>query len=315
MHIHARALLYFDAIRCDGSIRGAARRLFVDASAVNRQLIQLEQEVGFPLFERLSNGLKLTPAGELFARHTTHVLQDQQWLANELDMLRGVQRGEVHVVGVEAVYNDLLPEVVAEMLGQFPGVRMQASLAGSADIAAFVTDARADVGVAFNAGATSGVTRVAGGEFQIGAIVAADHPLARSPRVNLERCAEWPLLLGSADLAAYALVEAEISALPSAPCVALRSASIELMKRLAASGHGIAFQTRLGLARPESGAQGFAFVPLIDSAGNPVVSDLGVYVRTGRTLPPAVTAFVDCLADVMARHADCGGLVATSAPG
>lgn len=303
MHIHARALLYFDAIRRDGSIRGAARRLFVDASAVNRQLIQLEQEIGFPLFDRLSSGLKLTPAGELFARHATQVLQDQEWLVNELDMLRGVQRGEVHVVGVEALFSDLLPEVMGAMLQGFPGVRLQASLAGSADIAAFVTGGRADVGIAFNATSNPGVTRIAGGAFRIGAVVAADHPLAGHEQVTLERCAQWPLLLGSADLAAYALVESDIAALPSPPCVAVRSASIELMKRLAAGGHGIAFQTRLGLTRAQPGASGLAFVPLTHSGGQPVVSDLGVYVRSGRTLPPAVTAFVDGLSDVISRHA------------
>lgn len=35
-----------------GSIREAARRLHVDGSAVNRQLLNLEEEVGAALFER-----------------------------------------------------------------------------------------------------------------------------------------------------------------------------------------------------------------------------------------------------------------------
>ena len=52
MHIHSRALKYFDMIQRCGSIREAARRLHVSSSAVNRQLLQLEGEVGSPLFER-----------------------------------------------------------------------------------------------------------------------------------------------------------------------------------------------------------------------------------------------------------------------
>ena len=51
MHIHARELASFDMIRRAGSIRAAARQLHITASAVNRQLLQLEDEVGTPLFE------------------------------------------------------------------------------------------------------------------------------------------------------------------------------------------------------------------------------------------------------------------------
>ncbi|WP_257211646.1 LysR family transcriptional regulator, partial [Sphingobium sp. IP1] len=45
-------VVYFDAIRRAGSIREAARRLNVASSAVNRQLLKLEAELGTPLFER-----------------------------------------------------------------------------------------------------------------------------------------------------------------------------------------------------------------------------------------------------------------------
>ena len=51
--IHAAALSYFDAVRRARSIRGAARGLNVASSAVNRQVLALEAEVGEPLFERL----------------------------------------------------------------------------------------------------------------------------------------------------------------------------------------------------------------------------------------------------------------------
>ena len=56
MRIHAAALLYFDAVRRAGSIREAARRLNVASSAVNRQILKLEAEVGAPLFDRLPGG-------------------------------------------------------------------------------------------------------------------------------------------------------------------------------------------------------------------------------------------------------------------
>jgi DNA-binding transcriptional LysR family regulator len=40
---------YFDAVRKAGSIRAAARSLCVASSAVNRQILKLEAELGAPI--------------------------------------------------------------------------------------------------------------------------------------------------------------------------------------------------------------------------------------------------------------------------
>ncbi|MEX8194947.1 LysR family transcriptional regulator [Comamonas guangdongensis] len=240
MHIHARGLLYFDAIRRNGSIRGAARQLFIDASAVNRQLLQLEQELGFALFERLSSGLQLTPAGELFARHATRVLQDAEWLENELDMLRGLQRGKVHVVGVESLHSALLPEVIGSMLERYPGISLQVTSASSGHIAEYVANGRADVGMAFDMPQHEDVEHAASGRFRLGALVTASHPLARKRSVTLAQCTPWPFILGTEDLPSYALIQDELKALPEPPKAVVRATSVELMKRLASAGHGIA---------------------------------------------------------------------------
>ena len=63
LRIHAPAILYFDKVRRCGSFREAARSLNVASSAVNRQILKLEEELGTPLFERLPSGLRLTAAG------------------------------------------------------------------------------------------------------------------------------------------------------------------------------------------------------------------------------------------------------------
>ena len=80
------------------SIREAARQLHLASSAVNRQLLQLEAQVGSPLFERMPGGLKMTAAGELFSRHVITVLQDERRLASELDMLKGIRQSACHTV-------------------------------------------------------------------------------------------------------------------------------------------------------------------------------------------------------------------------
>jgi DNA-binding transcriptional LysR family regulator len=296
-HIHSRTLRYFDAIRRYRSIREAARQLHVASSAVNRQLLKLEAEIGTPLFERLPSGLSLTAAGEAFARHVITVLQDARRFDSEMDSLRGIRRGEISIVTVEGLNTSLLPLVIESMLTRYPAIRFKVNTAGSAAIQRMVVDGDADLGIAFSLPHTELLQQLAVGRFQLGAIMAPEHPLAGEASVTFAQCARYPLLLGNARLSIGGLLEPLIRRYAKPLQNVLESDSIELMRRLAARNHGIGFQTRLGLERDlVDGA--LAYVPL--RTPRALVSELGVYARAGRTMTPALDAFVRMLAEAIA---------------
>ena len=48
------------------SFTAAAKNLFMSQQAVTKQIAALEQELGFPIFERTSAGMELTPAGSVW---------------------------------------------------------------------------------------------------------------------------------------------------------------------------------------------------------------------------------------------------------
>src|SRR4051794_41875556 len=66
---HLRILRYVDEVARTGSIRKAADQLNVTASAVNRRIMDLEEELGAQLFERRPRGVRLTAAGEGFVHY------------------------------------------------------------------------------------------------------------------------------------------------------------------------------------------------------------------------------------------------------
>jgi DNA-binding transcriptional LysR family regulator len=72
--MHTIVLRYLDQATRAGSIRRAAEQLNVPSSAVNRQILRLETEIGVPIFERRGNGVRLTPAGEVLLRQTRQTL-------------------------------------------------------------------------------------------------------------------------------------------------------------------------------------------------------------------------------------------------
>src|SRR5207237_10869544 len=69
MMLHSRLLSYVDEVARTGSIRKAALHLNVAASAISRQILALETQLGTPLFQRLPKKLILTAAGEVLIGH------------------------------------------------------------------------------------------------------------------------------------------------------------------------------------------------------------------------------------------------------
>ena len=77
-------LRYADQVARSGSIQKAARELHVAASAINRQILHLEEELGVPLFERLPRGMRLTPSGDALITLARHWRQDERAVIAEI---------------------------------------------------------------------------------------------------------------------------------------------------------------------------------------------------------------------------------------
>lgn len=59
-------ILYFLKVVEAGSFSGAARALYLSQPALSKQMAKLEQELGFPLFNRSGYRPVLTAKGQLF---------------------------------------------------------------------------------------------------------------------------------------------------------------------------------------------------------------------------------------------------------
>lgn len=118
-----RFLTYVDAVARHGSIRKAADALNVVPSALNRQILDLEIDLGSALFERLPRGMRPTAAGELFLAYTRQAISELNAIASKVEELRGLVRGQVGVAAVESVVSDLLPAAIAQFQTAHPNVR------------------------------------------------------------------------------------------------------------------------------------------------------------------------------------------------
>ena len=118
-----RVLTYVDAVARFGSIRKAAEALNIASSALNRQILDLETDLGAPLFERLPRGVRLTSAGEAFLVYARLVISELKAVESRIEQLRGLVRGQVSVAAAESVAGELLPSAITEFQATHPYVR------------------------------------------------------------------------------------------------------------------------------------------------------------------------------------------------
>ena len=290
--IHSSSIRYFDAVRRAKSIREAARQLNVASSAVNRQIIKLEAEIGAPLFDRRSTGLVLTPVGEAFARHVITVYQDLERTDSEIRDLQGARAGHITIASVESVAASILPDVIARVRERAPRITFTLLVMGSFDIPSVIAGGEADLGVAFALRKSADLHQVFLARFKLGAVVKPDHPLARNKTVTLPNCLGFPLILATPDLSITNLLELVLSQGPTALSPVITSDSIELMQELVLRGQGVAFQTTIGLDRRLADGS-LVHIPIVANA--PLWSDLGIYTRAGALLSTTTDSFLQIL--------------------
>src|SRR5215467_2890315 len=71
-----RHLRYFVSVGEEEHYGRAAARLHLAQPALSRQIQDLENEIGFRLFERLPRGVRLSAAGKLFLTDARRILQE-----------------------------------------------------------------------------------------------------------------------------------------------------------------------------------------------------------------------------------------------
>ena len=292
----AIAYRYFMAVAELGSVRAASRDLNVAASAISRQLIQLETALGNRLFDRSGRGLKLAPAGEVLLRGLRRAAQNHENTLDELSALRKLTRGLLRIATVESVSAAVLPDMLEHFMRSYPGIQVSVTVAGSEAVTQLVREHQAELGFTFNPSTLDGLEVLASRDLDLGAIMAPDHPLAKAKRLSLADCAEHPLAWPSPGLSLRAILDSIPAARKLRP--AFECNSLRLMASLTRRGSCIAFQTVIGIER-ELAAGTLVFIPLADK--RLPVDRLRLVARSGAGPRPTVEAFLEIVRHYLAK--------------
>ena len=245
--VHAAAIYYFREVARIGSIRRAAAGLNVAASALNRQILKLEDELGTPLFDRLPGGMRLTVAGGLLLRHVTTTLHDFDRLRADIDDLRAARSGEVSIAALDSLLVDFLPRALDRFRNDFPAVNYSALAVAPADIPGMVAAGEADMGFTFVTRLIPPAVRFAAeAPAPIGVVMRADHPLSDRPQIEFDDVRPFPIFTQPGMLPRAIEADTAYTAFRASVTPKLYSNSIQMLKLCVMLNMGVAFFTRLG---------------------------------------------------------------------
>ncbi|MEV4615344.1 LysR family transcriptional regulator [Kitasatospora sp. NPDC049258] len=248
----SRHIKTFHQVVSSGSYSAAARVLGYTQPAVTQQMKALERTAGVPLFTRAGRGLRLTEAGEALARHAETILGSLAAAQQQLGALARLRAGRVRVCGFPSANATLIPEAMARLLADHPGVRVELTEAEPPESVQRLLRGECDVALSFsyvgggNAPVPEELAEIPLLEDRLTVLLPVGHPLARRHAVRMADLVEERWIAGCPRCRANLLqVCAEQG---YAPDVVFTTDDNLAVQSLVAAGVGIALMPSLVLA-------------------------------------------------------------------
>lgn len=300
MHVHLVALRYFAETVRTGSMRQAAERLHVAASAINRQILKLEDQLQCKLFDRLAEGVRLTSAGEVLYHYVLRLERDLDQAISQIDDLRGLRRGHVSIACEDGIGRDFVPAVLAAFHRDYPRVTFSVEISPAPDVLQQVADGDADIGIAMSPPIRPDVAVETKIEIPLGVIAAVDSPLALQPSLRLRDLAGEPLIHGKTGHGGGTDIYSLISGRSDRNRFIETNAS-DFIANLVKAGIGIGIRSPIGIMHELETGQ-LAFIPLIDPLSKPAY--LTIYAKPQRALPIAGAVLLERLKESLPVFVD-----------
>ena len=117
-----RHFRYFLAVAEELHFRRAAERLFISQPGLSRQVRQLEEQLGYPLFERNNRRVRLTPAGAYLKTELADLLRRLDGALHHARAVHEGREGRLNFGYVGSAMQNIIPELLVRFRKDYPGV-------------------------------------------------------------------------------------------------------------------------------------------------------------------------------------------------
>ncbi|MEN6314888.1 MAG: LysR family transcriptional regulator, partial [Clostridiaceae bacterium] len=117
-----RQLHYMLKVAEEKSFSKAAKKLYISQPSLSQYISNVEQQLGVRLFDRTTNPLTLTYAGELYEETAKNILYLKDQLLSQMDDIANLQRGHI-TIGISPFRSTyFLPTILPLFKKNYPGI-------------------------------------------------------------------------------------------------------------------------------------------------------------------------------------------------
>ncbi len=225
----------------DLNITAAAERLHTSQPGVSKQLKQLEDELGFPIFLRQGRTLtRVTPAGKRVIERALRILKEVQSIKRLAEEQRGDGRGLLSIGTTHTQARYVLPPVIRKFRERYPQVELHLHQGTSEQIADFAARDRIDF--AINTGSQELFTNLVllpCYRWHRRIVVPHGHPLAKESKVTIEMLGKYPIVTYVFGFSGPSSLQQIFARAGLTPHVALTARDADVIKTYVRLGLGV----------------------------------------------------------------------------
>jgi DNA-binding transcriptional LysR family regulator len=234
-----RQLEIIRAIADSGSFTAAGEKLHVSQSAISRQILLLEDELGEPVFHRIGRRIRITPAGESLLQLSHRVFQDLQDTVSGISDKRESLRGTIRLVGGMTVCLYVFPALLAEVRRIHPHLDMKVTVGSAERSIAMLRSGAGDLGLLTLPIESADLVSVPVLLEELLLVTYPTHPLAKKKHIAPADLDKQHFVMFETGSITRRLVEEFFARERIAPEIIMETENVEIIKAMVRSGLGI----------------------------------------------------------------------------
>ena len=140
-----RQLHYLLTVAEEKNVTRAAEKLFISQSALSHYIKNVEEELGTQLFDRSTNPISLTYAGECYMESARRILLEQERLTNEIRDITNHMSGKLVVGSSRDRASYMMPRLLPSFAKKYPGIEVEVYTGSGKHIMEALREGRVDL--------------------------------------------------------------------------------------------------------------------------------------------------------------------------
>lgn len=245
----------FVAVVEEGSVRGAAERVFRTQPAVSIAVSKLEREFEAPLFDRSKrHEYRLTQAGEALYHHATRMLSLRSETVSALGDIRSLRLGRLRIGANESISLHLLPKLAQSFLTEHSNIHMEVKCERSKSLLADLKERKLDLALLSFRPEDKDLDAKFIMQDELVLITSPAHAFASKGRVHIKDLGEESLMvMDVSEPSPWHRKVADAFIQVKAPLhLTVENAPIETIKKMVAIGLGVGFVPLLSVGEEKA---------------------------------------------------------------